>query len=150
MIFETIWPLFLFLILMWIRTQNLVFHYDACKNIFLISPSMILFFQVIMIWNILDQLGFYQQYKRIFVDGIIHVIIIQIRMMNLIHRMYFYFLFLYLFFFWRLWEQFSSLTNSLSRVLNDNEIIGNLTALFSEIDSINDYINIWNGKLIIK
>ncbi|CAF3364219.1 unnamed protein product [Rotaria sp. Silwood2] len=31
-IFELIWPLFLFLILMWIRARNLVFYYDACHN----------------------------------------------------------------------------------------------------------------------
>ncbi len=34
-IFELIWPLFLFLILMWVRTRNLVFHYDACEYFFL-------------------------------------------------------------------------------------------------------------------
>ncbi|CAM4887474.1 unnamed protein product [Rotaria socialis] len=31
-IFELIWPLFLFLILMWVRTRNLIFYYDACHN----------------------------------------------------------------------------------------------------------------------
>ncbi|CAF1496913.1 unnamed protein product, partial [Rotaria sordida] len=31
-IFEIIWPLFLFLILMWVRTRNLVVYYDSCHN----------------------------------------------------------------------------------------------------------------------
>jgi hypothetical protein len=39
--------------------------------------------------NILDQLVFYQQYKRIFVDGITHAIITQIRMNNLTQGLYF-------------------------------------------------------------
>jgi hypothetical protein len=79
-------------------------------------------------------------------------------MMNLIHylmiqRLYFYFFvfiyFLFLFFnSWRLWNMISTFTDSLSIVLNDNQILGNITKLLSQVDSFNNYATIWNGKLI--
>jgi hypothetical protein len=59
------------------------------------------------------------------------------------------FIFLFILsFFLRLWEQISNITNSLSIILTDEQIVGNLTDLLSQIRSINNYINIWDGKLI--
>lgn len=48
------------------------------------------------------------------------------------------------------WEQFSNLTDSLSFVLNDNQIMANLTGLISQLTSIDNYISFWNGKIFIK
>ena len=45
----------------------------------------------------------------------------------------------------RLWEQVTSFTNRLSTVLSDDEIMGNLTELFSQTSSVNNLTNIWNG-----
>ncbi len=42
----------------------------------------------------------------------------------------------------------STFTDSLSIVLNDNQILGNITKLLSQVDSFNNYATIWNGKLI--
>lgn len=45
----------------------------------------------------------------------------------------------------RLWEQVVTFTNSLSTVLNDDQIVGNLTELLSQTSSLNNLTNLWNG-----
>ncbi len=42
----------------------------------------------------------------------------------------------------------STFTESLSMVLSDNQILENITKLLSQVDSFNNYANIWNGKSV--
>ncbi|CAF4091856.1 unnamed protein product, partial [Adineta steineri] len=121
-IFELIWPLFLFLILMWVRTRNLVFYYDACHNDakYLGSTGFLPAFQTyICRWN--NTCHNYpnpdNEFNALYNDT-------------------------------RIIDMFSNFTDSLSTVLNDDQIISNITTLLDQADSINSYLNIWNGTIL--
>ena len=102
-----------------------------------------------MIQSILAQLVFYLHYKVTYVNGIIHVIMNPKKQMNSMKnpRSYSLLNFASIFFlFKRFWKQFSNLTESVSIILNDGEASGLLSELFSQLDSLKNYTNIWNGK----
>ena len=148
MLFEIIWPLFLFLILMWVRTRNLVSYYDACKQLifsrkkttnssghndakYLGSTGFLPALQTyICRWN--NTCHNYSNpdgdFNTLFVfspEWIDEFFYLSIR---------------------RLWEQVTYFTNSLSTVLNDDQIMGNLTELLSQTSSLNNLTDIWNGS----
>ncbi|CAF1095920.1 unnamed protein product [Adineta ricciae] len=117
-IFEFIWPLFLFLILMWVRTRNLTFYYDACYNDpkYLGSTGILPAIQsYICRWNntcynsskITDEF----QSETSF------------------------------------WNEFSSLTDSLSVVLHDEQASSLLSDVFTQLNLLQTSLSIWNGTV---
>lgn len=104
-----------------------------------------------MIQNILDQQDFYLQFKVIFADGIILVIITRKQQMNSVENQRLCFVFIlksFILLFNRFWNEFLNITDSLSIILNDDQSFNNLNDLFSQLNLLKNYTNIWNGKLI--
>ncbi|UJR15712.1 hypothetical protein I4U23_002647 [Adineta vaga] len=117
-IFELIWPLFLFLILMWIRTRNLTFYYDACYNDpkYLGSTGILPAIQsYICQWN--NTCYNHLKTSDEFQDDS------------------------------SFWKQFSSLTESLSLILNDEEAGNLLSDLFIQLNLLKNSSNMWNGTV---
>ncbi|CAF1011818.1 unnamed protein product [Rotaria sordida] len=122
-VFELIWPLFLFLILMWVRTRNLVFYNDACHNDpkYLGSTGFLPALQTyICRWNNTchNYTNPTDQFKILTDD-----------LPNLLN-------------------QFSNFTNNLLMTLNNDQIMENLTDSLSQINNIITYISIWNGTIL--
>ncbi|UJR30912.1 hypothetical protein I4U23_018422 [Adineta vaga] len=121
-IFELIWPLFLFLILMWVRTRNLVFYYDACHNDakYLGSTGFLPALQTYMCrWN--NTCHNYTNPTDQFNSFNNNTILSQ---------------------------TFSQFTDSLSIILNDTKTIDDINTLISQVESLNNYTNIWNGTIL--
>ncbi|CAF3444208.1 unnamed protein product [Rotaria sp. Silwood1] len=122
-LFESIWPLFLFLILVWVRTRNLVFYYDACHHDpkYLGSTGFLPALQTyICRWNNTchNYTNPTDQLKSLTDD-----------MPNLLN-------------------QFSNFTDNLLRVLDNDQIMKNLTQLLSQINNMATYLNLWNGTIL--
>ena len=47
-------------------------------------------------------------------------------------------------------DQFSNLTGSFSTMLNDSQLVGNLTEFLSHLNNITNFLNDWNGKFVKK
>ncbi|CAF3834044.1 unnamed protein product [Rotaria magnacalcarata] len=117
-IFELIWPLFLFLILMWVRTRNLIFYYDACHNDakYLGSAGIIPAFQTYVCrWNNtcygstnpVDQLNI---------------------LSNDIPNLF---------------NQYASITDNLLEISNNQQVLSNLSQLVFELNNITSLLNSW-------
>ncbi|CAF3418016.1 unnamed protein product [Rotaria sp. Silwood1] len=117
-IFELIWPLFLFFILMWVRTRNLTLHYDACHN----DPKYLGstgFLPALQSYICRYNNTCYNQSKRTdqFNDAK------------------------------SFWNLILNVTDTLSIIVNDDEVSSNLSELFSQIKSLDILTNIWNGSI---
>ncbi|CAF2630332.1 unnamed protein product [Rotaria sp. Silwood2] len=118
-LFELIWPLFLFLVLMWVRTRNLVFYYDACHN----DPKY------------LGSTGFLPALQTYIcrLNNTCHNYTNPTdQLKTLTDDM----------------PYFSNFTDNILTLLNDDQVMKNLTQLLSQINNIATSIDVWNGTIL--
>ncbi|CAF4578630.1 unnamed protein product [Rotaria socialis] len=117
-IFELIWPIVLFLILMWIRTRNLTTYYDACYNEpkYLGSTGFLPALQSYMCqWN---NTCYNQSSTTDEFNGESSF-----------------------------WRRISSFTDGLSAILNDQQTSSYLSEIFSDLNISNSHGDLWNGTI---
>ncbi|CAF0829832.1 unnamed protein product [Rotaria sordida] len=117
-IFEFIWPLFLFLILMWVRTRNLTSYNDACHN----DPKY------------LGSTGFLPALQS-YICRYNNTCYSQSKTTDEFNDETSF------------WNIIINLSESLSIILKDDEIFSNLSELFSQVNSLISLTNVWNGSI---
>ncbi|CAF1162270.1 unnamed protein product [Adineta steineri] len=118
-IFELIWPLFLFFILMWVRTRNLTFYYDACYN----DPKY------------LGATGFLPALQS-YICQWNNTCYNQSKTTDEFHGDASF------------WNQLTDLSESLSIIFNDDKTVNLFDKLFTQINSLQRYSTIWNGTIL--